>query len=159
MTRYARFETAIGPMYATAEDDGITGVHFEGGRHAPPIDAAWEECHDAMLRACATQVREYLAGMRRDFDLPLAIRGTDFQASVWRAIAAIPYGETASYASLAAKVGRATAARAVGAATGRNPWSIVIPCHRVVGHDGSPTGYAGGLDRKLRMLALERGAR
>ena len=159
MTHYARFDTMLGPMYATADDDGITGIYFEGGRHAPPIDPAWREAATPALRDCATQVREYLDGRRRAFDLPLAVRGTGFQASVWRAIAAIPYGQTTSYASLAATLGRANAARAVGAATGRNPWSIVVPCHRVVGTDGSATGYAGGVERKLRMLALERAAR
>lgn len=160
MTTYARFDTTLGPMYATARDGRLTGVYFVGGRHAPAIAASWEERVDEpVLRACATQVREYFNGTRRAFSLPLASAGTPFQARVWEAIAAIPYGTTMTYAALAGRVGRAQAARAVGAATGRNPLSIIVPCHRVVGSDGGVTGYAGGVDRKLRMLDLESRAR
>jgi methylated-DNA-[protein]-cysteine S-methyltransferase len=160
MTFHARFETTLGPMFATARHGAITGIYFVGGRHAPAIAADWREApDDATLLACAQQVREYLDGARTRFDLPLSASGTAFQSRVWQAIAQIPYGMTASYAELAARVGAGNAARAVGAATGRNPLSIVVPCHRVLGSDGSATGYAGGLERKLRMLALERAAR
>lgn len=160
MTRYARFDTALGPMYATARDGRLTGLYFEGGRHAPAIAPDWEACpDDAVLRDCARQVREYFAGTRRAFSLPIACAGTAFQSQVWDAIASIPYGETVTYAALAKRLGRAQASRAVGAATGRNPLSIVVPCHRVVGSDGGVTGYAGGVERKARMLALEGAAR
>ena len=158
MTRFARFDTPLGEMYATAGAHGITGLYFEGGRHAPPVLANWVEEDSPLLRDCAAQVREYIAGTRRAFTVPLALEGTPFQRSVWNAIAAIPYGETVSYAALARRIGSAAASRAVGAATGRNPVSIIVPCHRVVGSDGSETGYAGGIERKRRMLALERAA-
>jgi methylated-DNA-[protein]-cysteine S-methyltransferase len=105
------------------------------------------------------QLDEYFAGERSEFDLPLAPRGTPWQEAVWRALLEIPYGETITYTELAARAGRAGAARAAGAANGRNPIAIVIPCHRVVGTDGTLTGYAGGLDAKAWLLAHERSAR
>ena len=158
MTRFARFETPMGPAYATADAAGaITGVYFEGAAHAPAILADWLEAHarEAPFRECARQLAEFVAGERREFDLPLAPRGTAFQQRVWQEIARIPYGETISYSTLAERAGAPGAARAAGAATGRNPLTIVVPCHRVVGGSGSLTGYAGGLDRKLRLLTLE----
>ena len=157
MTDFARFSTPLGNLYATAEADGITGLYFEGGRHAPAISTTWTErrADEAPFAECARQLAEYLEGRRRAFDLPLAPRGSAFQQRVWREIAAIPYGETISYATLAERAGAPGAARAAGAATGRNPLSIVVPCHRVVGLRGSLTGYAGGLDRKERLLAIE----
>lgn len=156
MIRYHRFDSPMGPMYATAEDAGLTGVYFEGGRHAPAIAPPWVSASDdAVLRACERQLLEYFAARRTSFDLPLAPRGTPFQQAVWKAIAAIGYGGTLTYARIARDLGSANAVRAVGAATGRNPLSIVVPCHRVVGTSGSLTGYAGGLDRKRRLLALE----
>jgi methylated-DNA-[protein]-cysteine S-methyltransferase len=158
MTRYVLFETSLGDVYATANESAVTGVYFVGGRHAPAIDPAWrEDAAFAPLAACAAQLREYLAGSRREFDLPLAPEGTPFQRAVWREIARVPYGETVSYAVLAERAGREGAARAAGAATGRNPLSIVVPCHRIVGSAGSLTGYAGGLERKARLLGMERG--
>lgn len=158
MIRFAAFETGQGPVYATATDAGLTGIYFRGGRHAPPIDPAWREAPaDAVLAACARQLAEYLAGRRTTFELPLAAAGTPFQRAVWRQIARIPYGGTLTYADIAQALGAPAAARAVGAATGRNPLSIVVPCHRVVGSGGALTGYAGGLERKARLLALERG--
>lgn len=158
MIRFAAFDTTWGAVYATATDAGITGVYFRGGRHAPAIAPAWREApDDAALAACARQLHEYLGGRRSAFALPLAPSGTPFQRAVWSAIAAIPYGATKSYADIARALGAPAAVRAVGAATGRNPLSIVVPCHRVVGSSGSLTGYAGGLERKARLLALERG--
>jgi methylated-DNA-[protein]-cysteine S-methyltransferase len=156
MITYARFTTTLGPVYATAEDGRLTGIYFEGGRHAPAISAAWHE-DPAMpaLRECARQLNEYLDGQRESFDLPLAARGTPFQQRVWNEIARIGHGETITYAELARRAGAPGCARAAGAATGRNPHSIVVPCHRVVGSAGALTGYAGGLDRKARLLALE----
>lgn len=159
MIRFARFESEYGTVYATAEGASLTGLYFEGGRHAPPIADAWmEDARSAPLRECARQLAEYFAARRRTFELPLAPRGTPFQQRVWSEIAKIPFGATLTYAELAARAGAPGAARAAGAATGRNPLSIVVPCHRVVGSAGGLTGYAGGLQRKERLLRLE-GAR
>ena len=158
MTRYAPFETALGAAYATADAAGsLTGVYFLNARHAPPIEKTWTRCDagEAPFAACKRQLDEYFAGRRRGFELPLAPKGTAFQQRVWREIARIPYGETISYATLASRAGAPGAARAAGAATGRNPLSIVVPCHRVIGGGGALTGYAGGIDRKTRLLALE----
>ena len=156
MTRYRRIDTELGPLFATVADDGIAAIHFVGGRHAPIIGSDWiEDASSPLLDACEAQLRDYLRGRRRDFALPLAARGTAFQQRVWREIASIGYGATISYGELARRCGAPEAIRAAAAATGRNPLSIVVPCHRVVGADGSLTGYAGGLDRKARLLALE----
>ena len=157
MTRFIRFDTTLGRVYATASDAGVTGIYFEGGRHAPPIASTWREApDDPRLAACARQLAEYLDGARTTFDFPLAPSGTPFQRAVWDVIAAIPHGGTITYAELARRAGSPAAIRAAGAATGRNPLSIVVPCHRVVGSAGSLTGYAGGLERKAALLALER---
>ena len=156
MIKYARIITPLGTLFATAAGGALTGLYFEGGRHAPEISRAWiEDCAHAPLRECARQVGEYLAGKRRRFDLPLAPQGSEFQRRVWIEIARIPFGETLAYAELARRAGAPGAARAAGAATGRNPLSIIVPCHRVVGSDGSLTGYAGGIARKTRLLEIE----
>jgi methylated-DNA-[protein]-cysteine S-methyltransferase len=161
MIRYASFDTALGRAYATADDaDALTGFYFEGARHAPPIASAWRRCepYEPPFAACLRELDEYFAGTRRAFGLVMAPRGTPFQQRVWQAIARIPYGQTVSYTALATEAGAPGAARAAGAATGRNPLSILVPCHRVVGAAGALTGYAGGLDRKTHLLVLE-GAR
>ena len=156
MIRYARFATPLGTLFATAAAGALTGLYVEGGRHAPEISREWrEDPAAAPFAECARQIREYLDGKRRSFDLPLAPEGTDFQRRVWIEIARIPFGETITYAELARRAGAAGSARATGAATGRNPLSIVVPCHRVVGSDGSLTGYAGGIERKTRLLEIE----
>ena len=156
MIRYARIPTPLGPLLATAEGNKLTGLYFEGGRHAPGISPTWQEDPShAPLRRCAGQVAAYLEGKREQFDLPLAPSGTPFQQRVWNEIARIPYGATITYAELAKRAGSPRSARAAGAATGRNPLSIIVPCHRVVGSSGSLTGYAGGFERKRRLLALE----
>ncbi len=156
MIRFARPRTPLGQLLLIAEDDALTGLHFNGGRHVPAIDAAWcEEPAFLLFTKCLAQVEEYLAGERAVFDLPLAPRGTPFQQRVWREIEKVRWGETITYAQLAARAGAPGSARAAGAATGRNPVSIVIPCHRIVASDGSLTGYAGGLARKEKLLALE----
>ena len=118
-------------------------------------DARWEEADHPLLDPLATQLDEYFAGARRDFDLPLAPEGTDFQRTVWHALARIPYGDTTSYAQLADTIGHPSAVRAVGAANGRNPIPIVQPCHRVIGADGALTGFGGGLPTKRFLLELE----
>lgn len=156
MIRYAKISTTLGPLYATLHHEGLAGLYFDGGRHAPPIAADWRKDASAHpLRTLAQQLREYLDGKRQVFDLALAPRGTPFQLRVWSEIALIPFGKTITYTELARRVGAADAMRAVGAATGRNPHSIIVPCHRVIGSDGTLTGYAGGLDRKRRLLELE----
>lgn len=151
------FASPLGTMIVAATDAGVAGIWFDGQRHLPAGIDAWprDDAHP-MLRRALAQLREYFAGQRTEFDLPLDVRGgTAFQQSVWRALLAIPRGRTTSYGRLGHTIGRPAAVRAVGAAVGRNPLSIVVPCHRVVGSDGSLTGYAGGLDRKTALLALE----
>ena len=156
MIRYARFDTSLGRVLATARDDAITGVYFDGQRYEPAVDPAWtEDPGHPPLAACAQQLRDYFEGRRNSFELPLAPEGTPFQRRVWEEIARIPFGATLSYAELALRAGSPTAARAAGAATGRNPLSVVVPCHRVVGSAGALTGYAGGLARKARLLEIE----
>jgi methylated-DNA-[protein]-cysteine S-methyltransferase len=150
-------DSPLGRLRMTAVREGLTGIAFDGDRYSPPQDPAWvRDPAFPPLRRAAEQLAAYFAGERRTFDLPLAPKGTTFQRAVWKAIAGVPAGETISYAELARRSGHAGSARAAGAATGRNPLAIVVPCHRIVGSDGSLTGYAGGLDRKRALLALER---
>jgi methylated-DNA-[protein]-cysteine S-methyltransferase len=154
--RYTEIATSLGTLRLAANDAGLVGIAFEGDRHASPTGPDWiRDPGFPALRAAAAQLTEYFAGRRKEFDLPLAAVGTSFQRSVWTAIAAVPAGETISYAELARRAGCPGSARAAGAATGRNPLAIVVPCHRIVGSDGSLTGYAGGLDRKRALLAHE----
>ena len=156
MIRYRNIVTPLGTLFATAAGGALTGLYFEGGRHAPQISPQWiEDPRDAPLAECARQLADFFAGKRQCFDLPIAPQGTPFQQRVWREIAAIPFGETITYAELARRAGAPGSARAAGAATGRNPLSIVVPCHRVVGSTGGLTGYAGGLERKTRLLQME----
>ena len=153
MIRYARLVTPLGTLLATAAGGALTGLYYEGRAHAPAIGAGWvEDAGAAPIGECARQLREYFDGVRRTFDLPLTPDGSAFQRRVWIEIARIPYGETLTYAELAARAGAPGSARAAGAATGRNPLSIIVPCHRVVGSDGSLTGYAGGVERKAKLL-------
>lgn len=148
---YARtLESPIGLLQLLARDDALCRVAF-AGKHLQNT----AQGEDALLTEAARQLRAYFDGALRDFDLPLAPAGTDFQRQVWQALAAIPWGQTVSYAELAARIGRPRAVRAVGAANGANPLPIVLPCHRVIGRDGSLTGYAGGLEIKRQLLALE----
>lgn len=150
------FESPLGRMILAASESGLAGVWFEGQKHLPDMDHwPWVADHPLLTRAAA-QLREYFAGKRQHFDLPLDLRrGTPFQQQVWQALLDIPAGQTISYGTLSQRIGKAAAVRAVGAAVGRNPISIVVPCHRVVGADGSLTGYAGGLERKTTLLGLE----
>ena len=149
--------TPLGPLVLAASDKGLTGAWFDAQKHFAGPAPDWRRDDDhPVLREAIRQLAGYFAGTRQRFDLPCDPRGTPFQHAVWRSIAAVPYGEVVTYAALAALAGMPGAARAAGAATGRNPLSIIVPCHRIVGSDGSLTGYAGGLDRKKRLLALER---
>lgn len=151
-----RYESPLGTMLLAATDDGLAGVWFEGQKHGPDSRGWREDARHPVLRAAIAQLQAYYAGQRNDFDLPLDLRaGTPFQQSVWSALRAIPPGGTTSYGELARRLGRPQAARAIGAAVGRNPVSVVVPCHRVLGTGGSLTGYAGGLERKTALLRLE----
>ena len=145
------YPTAVGPVTVTCSEGAITGLCY--GRR-PPEDG--EEGESPLSRRCREQLEEYFAGKRKTFDLPLDPAGTPFQRAVWQALRAIPYGQTCSYADIAARIGRPKACRAVGMANHRNPIAILIPCHRVIGKKGSLTGYAGGLEIKERLLELER---
>ncbi|MBK6394792.1 MAG: methylated-DNA--[protein]-cysteine S-methyltransferase [Betaproteobacteria bacterium] len=157
IVRWCRIDTPLGTVRIVARGDAIAGVWFDGQKYDAVPDAAWRESPvDPLLRDAARQLQEYFAGRRARFDLALAPQGTAFQQSVWREIAKVPAGRTASYGDLARRIGRPSAVRAVGAAVGRNPLSVIVPCHRIVGSDGSLTGYAGGLERKRALLALER---
>ena len=157
---YDYLPTSLGAMLLASDGDALLGTWFEGQRYEPTRKSSWEHRRDvpALLRA-SVELGEYFAGTRTEFTLPLAPAGTAFQREIWNAIAAIPYGETAAYRDLASRIGRPASIRAAGAATGRNPLSIIVPCHRVVGADGALTGYAGGLERKRALLALEHRAR
>lgn len=150
-------ETPIGPLLVAASAAGLVAIEFQETHHpVPRRGAAWVAGDHPLLERSSRQLEEYFSGARRSFDLPLAPDGTAFQRQVWQSLAAIPYGETISYAELAARVGRPRASRAVGAANGRNPLPIVLPCHRVIGADGSLTGFGGGLPTKRFLLDLER---
>jgi methylated-DNA-[protein]-cysteine S-methyltransferase len=141
----------IGELLLTSEGSALTGLQMSPFE----IENSWVRDDDAM-RPYVDQLDDYFAGKRRDFDVPLAPSGTDFQLRVWAALREIPYGETWSYLELATKVGNPKACRAVGLANGRNPIAVIVPCHRVIGADGSLTGYGGGVDRKRLLLDLER---
>ncbi|PTL56602.1 methylated-DNA--[protein]-cysteine S-methyltransferase [Paraconexibacter algicola] len=144
----------LGPLRLVASAAGLRSLHFRQHRHAPPADPSWTTDAAAFTAVCA-QLDAYFAGELQDFDVPLDLAGTPWQRQVWRALADVPYGRTTSYGALAARLGRPTASRAVGLANGRNPLSIVVPCHRVVGADGRLVGYGGGLARKEHLLRLE----
>lgn len=156
MITWMRFDTPLGPMLVLAEDGALSSLDFIDAKYARAIEPGWrKDERSPLLIECARQVRDYFAGRRRTFDLPLAPHGTAFQCRVWGEISRIPYGKTITYGELAKRSGAAGSARAAGAATGRNPLAIVVPCHRVLGSGGALTGYAGGVDRKARLLALE----
>lgn len=175
-TRHGRFASPLGELLLVASDDAgetheagtvgsapgadaITGIYFADHRYPPAADEIGEdlgtEPDDALLMHAATQLREYLAGERQLFNLPLAVGGDDFSQQVWQILCATPYGGTISYGEIATSLGNRALAQRVGQSVGHNPVSIVVPCHRVLGADGSLTGYAGGLDRKRFLLELE----
>ena len=157
MTLYTEMKSPLGTLLLTAQDGALTGVHFPGEQHGRPKRPDWQRADDEpVLAAARAQLDEYFDGRRTAFDLPLAPRGTPFQQAVWRALVTVPFGATSTYGAIAAAIRRPTAVRAVGGAIGANPIGIVVPCHRIIGADGSLTGYAGGLDRKTKLLALER---
>jgi methylated-DNA-[protein]-cysteine S-methyltransferase len=157
MREYDTFESPIGTLLLAAGEAGLAGAWFERQKHRPDR-AGWRRAPgNPVLARARRQLAEYFERRRRAFELPLDAQGTAFQRAVWKAIAGVPYGETISYAELARRAGHPGAVRAVAAATGRNPIGIIVPCHRIVGSDGSLTGYAAGLARKRALLALEAG--
>lgn len=155
---YGHAASPVGPLLLTARADGLAGIYLNPQRGGPVPADGWLEDESRFDRA-RRQLDEYFAGDRRSFDLRLAPRGSPFQLAVWAALCEIPYGETCSYGELARRIGAPGAARAVGGANNRNPLAIVVPCHRVIGADGSLSGYAGGTDIKAWLLEHERRAR
>ncbi|MFV0432908.1 MAG: methylated-DNA--[protein]-cysteine S-methyltransferase [Leucobacter sp.] len=157
-TRNAVVETGIGELRLVARGDALTGLYFPGHWHLPEESAFGEPVdgdRDELFARTVRELEEYLAGARREFEVPVATEGDEFSERVWAMLRDIPYGETTSYGVLAERMGNRRLAQRVGQVVGRNPVSILIPCHRVVGADGSLTGYAGGLERKRRLLDLE----
>ncbi|WP_454829746.1 methylated-DNA--[protein]-cysteine S-methyltransferase [Pseudoxanthomonas wuyuanensis] len=155
MIFHQHIDSPVGPLLLAADDQGMRLIEFHSPRHPMAQLEQWRQGDHWLLQAARTQLQEYFAGERQDFDLPLAPQGTEFQRQVWHMLASIPYGQTISYAQLAQRVGKPTAMRAVGAANGRNPLPIMLPCHRVIGADGSLTGFGGGLPTKHYLLKLE----
>ncbi|GAB2455579.1 methylated-DNA--[protein]-cysteine S-methyltransferase [Jatrophihabitans fulvus] len=152
--RHTRIPSPLGELLAVRDDVGITHLYLPSGRH-PTGDPAGSQRDDIAFEDVRSQLDEYFAGERTQFTLPLNARGTAFQRTVWQALTRIPHGETLSYGALAQQIGVPGAARAVGLANGQNPISIVVPCHRVIGANGSLTGYGGGLPAKQWLLAHE----
>ena len=154
--RSTRVDSPLGGITLAATDAGLAGLWFDAQRHAPDMTGWQADANHPVLREAAAQVHDYFAGRRSAFDLPLDLsHGTEFQQAVWKALCAIEPGTTTTYGALGAGIGRPTAVRAVGAAVGRNPISVIVPCHRVLGAGGGLTGYAGSLERKSALLALE----
>ncbi|WP_299072241.1 methylated-DNA--[protein]-cysteine S-methyltransferase [Accumulibacter sp.] len=157
-TIWRQHATPLGPMVLAAAPEGLLGAWFEDQAYFAGVAAGWyEDAANSLLGEAAAQLDAWFAGRQCRFDLPLAPRGTPFQRAVWEQIAGIGHGQTRAYGTVAAALGKSGAARAVGAATGRNPLSIIVPCHRLLGHRGALTGYAGGLHRKRALLAFEAG--
>ena len=153
---YTYLDSPVGPLLLAGDADGLTLISFPSGSREQKAKPAWRE--DAgPFAAAIRELREYFAGKRREFTVALKPRGTAFQLAVWQALRGIPYGETISYGELARRIGRPSASRAVGAANGANPLPIIVPCHRVIGADGSLTGFGGGVETKRFLLGLEAG--
>jgi methylated-DNA-[protein]-cysteine S-methyltransferase len=158
---YVTLDSPIGPLTLVAADGALTGLYMDAQRHRPgdAIFGVPGEPAGEPFASAGAQLAAYFAGERTEFDLPLAPAGTPFQQQVWTALRSIPYGQTWSYGRIAGHLGRPGASRAVGLANGKNPISVIIPCHRVIGADGSLTGYGGGMQRKRFLLDLEQGVR
>ncbi len=156
MNSYLILPSPLGDLSLLASATGLRGIFFEQHRHFKGVQQAQFSSEHPILNLAAQQLRDYFAGTRQQFELPLDWQqGTAFQQKVWRALLRIPYASTCSYAELARQIGQASAVRAVGAANGRNPFSIIVPCHRVIASSGKLTGYAGGLSRKQSLLQFE----
>lgn len=157
MTTYSILKTSqFGDLLLVADETHLRGIYFADCKHAPARRSDWKlDPSHPPLKHAGQELREYIEGKRDRFSVPMRSVGTEFQRKVWEEIARIPFGETITYSELAERSGAPSAVRAAGTATGRNPLSIVIPCHRVAGKNGGLGGYAGGLERKRRLLALE----
>jgi methylated-DNA-[protein]-cysteine S-methyltransferase len=153
---YTSIDSPIGELLLLGDGEALHGLYMQNGRKPARIDPRWKRA-TAPFAGVRAQLREYFAGERIAFDVPLKMHGSDFELKVWRALVEIPYGATASYGEIATRVDQPSAARAVGLANGRNPIAVIVPCHRVIGADGSLTGYGGGLERKQLLLELEHG--
>lgn len=153
-TRFSTMPSPLGELLLTADADGVTGLYMDAPQRGPAVDETWHR-DDEALAEMRRQLEEYFAGERQCFDLPLHPRGTEFQRRVWQSLRDIPFAATTSYAAIARAVGSPKGVRAVGLANGRNPIPILVPCHRVIGSDGSLTGYGGGIERKRWLLAHE----
>lgn len=151
---YTVMDSPVGPLTLVADDGVLSGLYMRDQRHRP-ADETFGVPDDTAFGEALAQLRAYFAGERTEFDLPVAPNGTPFQQQVWAALCEIPYGTTTTYGELADRIGKPSAARAVGLANGRNPISIIVPCHRVVGSGGDLTGYGGGLERKRYLLDHE----
>ena len=155
---YDLYESPHGQMLLVADGEGLSGVYFDGQKYLPQVEPEWRrDARHAPLSQAKRELAEYFGGERVRFETALVPEGTPFQQSVWKAISTVGFGKTITYSELARRAGYPGSARAAGAATGRNPISIIVPCHRIVGSNGGLTGYAGGLDRKRALLALESG--
>jgi methylated-DNA-[protein]-cysteine S-methyltransferase len=153
---YTTVESPLGELLLLGDGHALRGLYMQDGRKPVEIAQEWQHA-SAPFADASSQLADYFTGVRRVFELQLAVSGTPFELRVWRALQDIPYGQTESYGELAARVGAPAAAREVGSANGRNPISLIVPCHRVIGADGALTGYGGGLERKRMLLDLERG--
>lgn len=146
-----KIQSKIGPLYLVASEQGLKGVYFKRQVKA----ARYNNAANSIIEQTKIQLEQYFQGLRTQFDLPLDLEGTDFQKKVWMNLLKIPFGKTCSYKELAQKIKSPNASRAVGTANGKNPICIIIPCHRVISADGSLGGYSGGLDKKVKLLAIE----
>ena len=156
MNRYTTFDSPLGQMLLVSDGSFLTGTYFSGQKYEPVPGLGWQiQPTLGLFQDASCQLHEYFAGRRQQFDIPLRLQGTPFQMKVWYALLDIPLGCTVSYGELARLIKRKDAVRAVGAAVGRNPVSLIVPCHRVIGSGGSLTGYAGGLERKRWLLDHE----
>jgi len=154
------YESPMGRMLIVATDQGLSGLYFIEQKYYREVGRDWlRGSNHKTVQETARQLTEYFAGVRKQFEIPLVAQGTPFQIGVWKAISSVKYGDSITYSELARHAGHPQAVRAAGTATGRNPITIIVPCHRIVGSDGSLTGYAGGLDRKRALRALEGGGR
>jgi len=151
---YTTFDSPVGPLLLAGDAQALRLVSFENGKRAVPLKTDWKQ-NRAAFAEVIRQLQAYFRGELKEFDLPLAMEGTEFQLRVWKELRVIPYGETISYAQLAGRIGNPKAVRAVGLANGSNPIPIIVPCHRVIGSDGSLTGFGGGLATKKKLLELE----
>jgi methylated-DNA-[protein]-cysteine S-methyltransferase len=155
VTRFRHVDSPVGRIRLVGHDRALTGLYLADHHRCPPLQPGWaadEEAFDDVRQ----QLDEYFEGTRRDFEVAVELHGSDFQVAVWSALRTVPYGQTTSYSAIANAIGKPAAVRAVGAANGRNPISVIVPCHRVIGADGSLTGYGWGIDRKAWLLDHER---